>query len=328
MLLLAVSLLASAGGCAWLNPVNAYHQETIPQPRGTLSVYQLAGMLGMKVTDVSATSATLQDPRNTVLLLGDPGGQAYVNGRPVGPTGGYEVSDSTLFVPRVAVESIRSSLQPVPEIVVRQRRRPRRAPEAETPRVRRLPRSSAGGLVMLDPGHGGKDPGATSVTGMSEKWINLAIAKRMANMLRQAGVKAVLTRDDDSTLSLQARAKLANQRRPDLLVSIHADWFKRASVHGFNAYVAPVSSAASYRAALEIATAMKGAGVATHGQAVRRRALHMVVRTACPAVLVETGFLSNPREGAKLATPDHQQAVAYALAGAIIKHLEAEAKRD
>jgi N-acetylmuramoyl-L-alanine amidase len=73
---------------------------------------------------------------------------------------------------------------------------------------------------------------------------------------------------------------------------------------------------------------MKDAGVATHGQPVRRRALHLVVKTACPAVLVETGFLSNRREGAKLATPEHQETVARALAGAVIKHFEAEAKRD
>lgn len=325
LLVLVASTMLLAGGCAWLDPVHAYHQETISQPRNTLSVYQLAGMLGMKVSEVSAATATLQDARNTVLLLGDPTGQAYVNGQPVGPGGGYAMAEGVLFVPRTAVEPIRSALKPVPQVTVRKQTPAEVDRKARRPR---LPRVRHGGTVMIDAGHGGRDPGATSVTGTSEKWINLAIAKRMARMLRQAGVSVVLTRDDDSTLSLVERTKLANDKRPDLFVSIHADWFKRASVHGYNVYIAPVSSSASYRAALRISASMKDAGVATHGQPVRRRALHLVVKTACPAVLVETGFLSNRREGAKLATPEHQETVARALAGAVIKHFEAEAKRD
>ncbi len=329
LVLLAGLALLSAGGCAGLRPVNVYRHETVPQPQGTMSVYQLAGMLGMKVSDVSTSSATLRDARNTVLLLSDPGGQAYVNGRPVGPVGGYVVSDSTMFVPRISLEPIRASLQPVPGLVVRDRqRRPAQRPrDQQDPPLRVLPRSRSGGVVMLDAGHGGKDPGATSVTGMSEKWINLAIVKRMARMLRGAGVTVILTRDDDSAVSLQSRAKLANTRRPDLFVSVHGDAAK-PNVHGYNAYIAPVSSSASYRAALRISAALKDADVAPHGQPVRRKALFVLVKTTCPAVLVETGFITNPREGTRLATPKYQQSIAHALAGGILKHLEAEAKRD
>ncbi|MFP4139398.1 MAG: N-acetylmuramoyl-L-alanine amidase family protein [Planctomycetota bacterium] len=327
--LLVGLVLLGAGGCAGLRPVNVYQHETVPQPQGTMSVYQLAGILGMKVSDVSASSATLRDARNTVLLLSDPGGQAYVNGRPVGPVGGYVVTDHTLFVPRISLEPIRASLQPAPSLVVRDRQRRRRPTSKNegTPRVDSLPSSSSGGVVMIDAGHGGKDPGATSVTGMSEKWINLAIVKRMTRLLRGAGVTVILTRDDDLAVPLQSRAKLANARRPDLLVSVHGDAAK-PSVHGYNVYIAPVSSSASYRAALRVSAAMKDAGVAPHGQPVRRKALFVLVKTTCPAILVETGFITNPREGARLTTSKYQQTIAHALAGGVLKHLEAEAKRN
>ncbi|MEM7248714.1 MAG: N-acetylmuramoyl-L-alanine amidase [Acidobacteriota bacterium] len=77
--------------------------------------------------------------------------------------------------------------------------------------------------VVLDPGHGGIDSGAVGPTGLKEKDLNLAIARSVAAMLRDSGLRVLLTRDTDVAVPLVARTELANRERADLFVSIHAN---------------------------------------------------------------------------------------------------------
>ena len=102
------------------------------------------------------------------------------------------------------------------------------------------PRRRPGRLVrkvVLDPGHGGKDPGATGPSGLTEKEVNLDVARRLARLLREHGVEVVLTRTSDVFIPLEERSHLANREQPDLFISIHADASPRASAAGATTYL-------------------------------------------------------------------------------------------
>jgi len=91
--------------------------------------------------------------------------------------------------------------------------------------------------VVLDPGHGGKDPGAIGPTGVREKDVNLDVARRLARQLRERGIDVVLTRTSDVFLPLAQRSDIANGEHPDLFISIHADAAPRASASGATTYL-------------------------------------------------------------------------------------------
>ena len=92
-------------------------------------------------------------------------------------------------------------------------------------------------VVVVDPGHGGKDPGAVGTTGLEEKEVVLDIAKRLANLLTtRLGLKVLLTREDDTFIPLGERTKLANAQGADLFVSIHANASSKRDANGFETY--------------------------------------------------------------------------------------------
>jgi len=90
--------------------------------------------------------------------------------------------------------------------------------------------------IILDPGHGGKDPGAIGKSGLKEKTIVLDIAKRLQEKLEEKGLHAVMTRDSDEFISLEGRANLANKAKADLFVSIHANSSRARSSRGFEIF--------------------------------------------------------------------------------------------
>lgn len=97
--------------------------------------------------------------------------------------------------------------------------------------------------VVLDPGHGGSDPGAIGRSGLKEKYINLDIAKRLSSLLRADGLGVVMTRNADTTVSLKRRMEIANSSRADLFISIHSNANRVRSMNGFEVYC--LSSAVS-----------------------------------------------------------------------------------
>ncbi|PKE30911.1 N-acetylmuramoyl-L-alanine amidase [Rahnella sp. AA] len=100
-----------------------------------------------------------------------------------------------------------------------------------------VPRSEKPLLVMIDPGHGGKDPGAIGTEGTYEKHVVLHIAKRLQTLLdQQHGIHAVLTRQDDVFIPLYHRVSLAHQHEADLFISIHADGFTNEQVSGASVF--------------------------------------------------------------------------------------------
>lgn len=300
--------------CAWTvagcdpNTHLAAGGEMISAPMGTISTYQLAGRLGLNVMQSSSVTATLSNSANTMVLYADPNGQIFLNSRAFDARGITGVGNM-LFIPQGLVEPIRASLIPS---------RPAPAPDT-TPRARPRPTPRVVGTVVIDAGHGGRDPGAVAVTGMQEKTVNLAVARRTAELLRTRGVNVLMTRTDDTFVELEDRADVANKARADLFVSIHADSAQNSGATGFTAYVARAASRDSHRAAESMLSQMRK--LPTSDRGLRQADYRVLVRTSCPAMLVELGYLSNVGEARRLAEPAYREQLARAIADGIAEHL-------
>ncbi len=170
--------------------------------------------------------------------------------------------------------------------------------------------------VVIDPGHGGADEG-TDWHHTREKTLTLSIAKRLDNLLHDAGIHSVLTRRYDYYVSLDERAEVANRHPQSLMLSIHLNGASTQSITGFEIYhFAPSPSGQFIAEAITEAFVEKNLG--------RNRGTHtqdyaVLVRPNGLAVLVECGFISNKAEAARFSTAAGQQAVAEALALAIMR---------
>ena len=210
--------------------------------------------------------------------------------------------------------------------------------------------------IVIDPGHGGKDPGALGRGTRKERIIVLAISKKLREILTQKGYTVLMTRDTNRFIPLRERTAFATQRKADLFLSIHANGSKSPKAHGIETYYLDVTStdkasediasrenADSGYSIQELEALLKGiiresksedskrlaghiqrALVQTTG-AVDRGVKHarfvVLIGTNVPAVLIETGFVSNPTEGRKLTTPAYQHKIAAAIAQGIEEFL-------
>ena len=188
----------------------------------------------------------------------------------------------------------------------------------EPPAVTPTPRRTSG-LVIVDAGHGGHDPGTISANGLHEKNINLRVAAKVANLLEQRGVAVVMTRWQDRYIELEERSDIANRRNADLFVSIHSDSAPSRSPQGFTVYVATAASAEAYRVADAINQAMEGTG--TNNRGIREADYNVLVNTDGPAVLVELGYLSNTQDTARLADDGFRDRLAQAIANGVQAYL-------
>jgi N-acetylmuramoyl-L-alanine amidase len=141
----------------------------------------------------------------------------------------------------------------------------------------------------------------------------------LAGILRRKGHDVIMTRQEDRYIELESRAAIANRRRADLFVSIHADSIADPSVQGFTVYIAHGASRQSESIARAIERAMKTTGSQSRG--IRRRDLRVLVKTTGPAVLIELGYLSNRREARKLQDDAYQNRLAIAIAAGIGDYL-------
>lgn len=183
-------------------------------------------------------------------------------------------------------------------------------------------------LIVIDPGHGGTSPGATSpINQIVEKNIVLDISQRLNNLLTDAGYRTYMTRVNDSTVSLADRAGVANQLQADLFVSIHANAASNSSIHGVeNLYYPSEKNPNDFRDNKKLAQTfqnemVKRLGVHNRG-IVPRDELYVIRETNMPAVLSEVGFLTNPEEAAKLATAEYRQQIAEAIYHSILRYFQ------
>jgi N-acetylmuramoyl-L-alanine amidase len=198
----------------------------------------------------------------------------------------------------------------------------------------------AGANVVLDPGHGGEEPGAVGPAGTTEKAVNLAIAQETERRLEALGATVVLTRTADYRISLLSRAAIATSLQPQLFVSIHHNAAPDGPRAGPGAetyfqIASPESKRASGLIYEELVRAFGTYDIAwvadtDAGAKYRPRAgggdyYGILHRTAgVPAVLSEAAFLSNPPEEQLLADPAFQAVEAEALTTAIVRYITTE----
>jgi len=208
-------------------------------------------------------------------------------------------------------------------------------------------------LVVLDPGHGGEDPGTIGDRGLREKDITLAVARSARRRLEERGFAVLLTRDGDRTLTLEARTAFAEGANGDLFVSIHVNAAPRSRVRGIETYyldanherhalgvaaresgVDPaqldelqrvlagfkVSEVGSRSAQLarsvhrEVVGGVREAYGSVDDLGVKRGPFHVLFLSDAPSVLVEIGFLSNPTEATRLRSPRYREVIAEQIA--------------
>ncbi|MEE4254358.1 MAG: N-acetylmuramoyl-L-alanine amidase, partial [Desulfuromusa sp.] len=217
-------------------------------------------------------------------------------------------------------------------------------------------------LIVVDAGHGGKDPGAIGPHKTYEKDVTLAMAKALAKTLRQKmKVKVLLTRSDDRYLALRERTEYANQVGADLFISLHANATANGKAYGVETYFLNLSknNQAAEVAARENGTTLQEVGnleailfdlmanakinessrlaaevqqslvaglrphysrIKDHG--VKQGPFHVLLGATMPSVLIEAGFISNPRDEKRLTSADYQQKVAAAVVKGVMNYSE------
>lgn len=172
-------------------------------------------------------------------------------------------------------------------------------------------------VIVVDPGHGGFDPGAVGPTGVKEKDVTLAVSKKLATYLKDIG-DIHLTRwvdkalGSDTNSDLAARANLANYLKADLFISVHCNSAANAAARGVETYAYQPSGNGEKLAGLVQEELVTATGLTNRG--VRFANYYVLRKTAMPAILAELAFISNPQEEALLANPDFQDVCARAIA--------------
>lgn len=206
--------------------------------------------------------------------------------------------------------------------------------------------------IVLDPGHGGSDPGAQTPDDLLEKDITLDVAQRLGALLRDSAFEVVMTREDDTMVSLRERALLANGRKGDLFVSIHVNAIPSREECGIETYYVgttddpriqhlaglenrePGYSLADFRRLLEglyvhvrqqesrqfaevvqrgLVTFLERIDPGVKDNGVKTAPFVVLVATEMPGVLAELSCLSNEAQARLLADPRHRQAIARGL---------------
>src|SRR5436305_1049901 len=167
--------------------------------------------------------------------------------------------------------------------------------------------------VVIDPGHGGSDPGGIPGQIVPEKTVALDTALRLQKLLQRAGLRTVMTRSTDIFVPLSVRSAIADAERDAIFVSIHYNASPRSSAHGIETYSESNRSAVlAARIQRQIVTR-----VSTENRGIRSAEFYVLRKCRLPAVLVECGFLTNPVEAQLALTPEYRETVAEQIAGGI-----------
>ncbi|MCX8131836.1 MAG: family 10 glycosylhydrolase [Clostridia bacterium] len=180
--------------------------------------------------------------------------------------------------------------------------------------------------IMLDPGHGGSEAGATGPLGLSyaEKTINLKTALKLQTELKKLGAKVVMTRVTDKTISLEERLAASRNEKPDMFISIHAnsmnDNVDISKIFGFSVFYRGVHSKnlaeAVYSRTIESLDRNK------HGT--NRRNFYVTRGTWTPSILIESGFVPNPYEFEWLTDEKEQTRLAKTISEAVLKYFSSK----
>jgi N-acetylmuramoyl-L-alanine amidase len=187
-----------------------------------------------------------------------------------------------------------------------------------------------GQLVVIDPGHGGKDPGKVGVNEAKEKDVNLAIGKELAEVLLEEGFDVAMTRTEDTSPAensnyskvedLNLRCRISNgayeKNKQSIMVSIHQNSFTKESVHGAQSFYYQRSEA-SKKLGETVQAALNKNINSQDKKAKPNDSYYILINSKCPGIIVECGFLSNSEEAEKLTDASYQKKMAKILSQGI-----------
>ncbi len=187
-------------------------------------------------------------------------------------------------------------------------------------------------VIYIDPGHGGRDPGAVGSTGKNEDEINLDIALRLKRLVEEGGGIAVLTRDGDYGLyspdapnkkreDLHERKKIADESESNINILIHLNSFTQSRYYGAQTFYYGPSDESRELAEIIQGELRNVLDKNNNRQPKPRTDLYLLKYATVPAVLVECGFLSNPAEEKLLNDGYYQEKIAWAIYIGILKYL-------
>ncbi len=197
--------------------------------------------------------------------------------------------------------------------------------------------------VIIDPGHGGKDPGAVNRLA-TEAYYNLRVAKKLEYLLTQRGYQVVMTRSTDKTVSLNDRVSLANKYPDAIFISIHFNAGGAGKAKGMETFILSPKGVAhpgrNVKASdhkmlqgnlqdsqnIALATAIHGSSMLRlrlDDRGIKRARYRVLCGIRHPAILIEGGFMSNPEEAKKIHTASHQDNLAKGIAEGIMKYQSA-----
>ena len=179
----------------------------------------------------------------------------------------------------------------------------------------------AGKVIAIDPGHGGKDPGAVGYSDSYEKVPALEISLELEKLLKDAGAKVVMTRRTDTFVSLEERTIIANKMNSDIFVSIHLNGHRSSSSFGTETFISPNSNRNAKLLAQFIQSSLIDK-LGTFDRGVKREELYVLEHTNMPAVLEEVVFISNQEGEDKVMKNSFQEKSALAIYKGIVQYFE------
>lgn len=181
-------------------------------------------------------------------------------------------------------------------------------------------------IVIIDAGHGGKDPGKIGVNDVLEKDLNLQIAKKVKENLEKQKVTVIMTREDDTAedgkmADMKKRVALINEEKPAIAVSIHQNSYSQADIKGAQVFYYEHSEVGK-NAALIMQEELKQIDSENTREAKGNDTYYLLKKTEVPTIIVECGFLSNAQEAEKLTDETYQNELANSICDGIIKWLK------
>jgi N-acetylmuramoyl-L-alanine amidase len=174
--------------------------------------------------------------------------------------------------------------------------------------------------VAIDPGHGGRDPGAVGIGGLQEKTVVTAIANRVAQKLQERGYQVVITRPGDREVDLEPRVAVAERADADLFVSIHANAISlnRPEVNGVETYYySDTGRRFADQVHRRIIQAMN-----VRDRGIKSARFYVLRNTSMPAILIETGFVTGAEDARNLSNPTWRNRMADTIAQGIAQYAE------
>lgn len=189
--------------------------------------------------------------------------------------------------------------------------------------------------IVVDPGHGGRDPGKVGVNNVLEKDINLSISLLLKSKLEEAGVNVIMTRDadvglysdDDSnkkTADMNNRVKLINSSDVDFAISIHQNSFTQETAKGAQVFYHGNSEEGKKLALLLQKQMIDTMEDGNKRAAKANESYYMLKKSVCPLVIVECGYLSNRTEADLLLKPEYQEKLVEGIYLGIMRYIDGE----